>query len=72
MIFTKKVPIPTIAYNPETHKPVIKCYVCTGEQIAGFKDKITGHFTEIMLITSGDDIDQFMEMYDLCAISKEY
>lgn len=29
-------------------------------------------FTEVMLIKNGHDLDEFMEMYDLSAVSKEY
>lgn len=68
----KKVSTPIIEYDPEKQRAVLKCSICNGEQVAGFKDKQTGHFTEVMLIKSGQDLDSFMEMYDLSAISKEY
>ena len=68
----KKEPVPIIEYNPETQRPVLKCAICNGEQVAGFKDKQTGHFTEVMLIRNGLDLDAFMEMYDLSEVSKEY
>ena len=68
----KKESIPVIEYNPEKQRPVLKCSICNGEQVAGFKDKQTGHFTEVMLIRNGQDLDVFMEMYDLSAVSKEY
>lgn len=61
-----------IQFHPETHKPILKCSICTGEQMAGFKDINTGAFTEVMLIKDGKDFDRFMEMYDLAAITKEY
>lgn len=51
---------------------VLKCSICTGEQVAGFKDIYTGHFDEIMLIRDTADLDTFMEMYDVATISKEY
>ena len=51
---------------------MLKCSFCNGEQVAGFKDIHTGKFEEIMLIRNGQDLDQFMEMYDLTTISKEY
>ena len=51
---------------------VLKCSICTGEQVAGFKDIHTGHFDEIMLIRNAADLDAFMEMYDVAAISREY
>lgn len=68
----KKESIPAIEYNPENQRPVLKCSICNGEQVAGFKDKQTGHFTEVMLIRNGQDLDVFMEMYDLSAVAKEY
>ena len=40
--------------------------------MAGFKDIHTGHFDEIMLIRDAADLDTFMEMYDVAAITKEY
>lgn len=68
----KKISEPIIEYNPEKQRAVLKCSSCNGEQVAGFKDKQTGHFTEVMLIKDGRDLDLFMETYDLVAISKEY
>ena len=68
----KKISTPVIEYNPEKQRAVLKCSICNGEQVVGFKDKQTGHFTEVMLIKNGQDLDAFMEMYDLPAISKEY
>ena len=59
-------------YDPEKQRAVLKCSICNGEQVAGFKDKQTGRFTEVMLINYGQDLDAFMEMYDLSAVTKEY
>lgn len=53
-------------------KAVLHCSICTGEQVAGFKDLTTGKFEEVMLIKSGTDLDEFMEMYDVDTITKEY
>jgi len=72
MFGKKKTTIPDVAYNPEKQKAVLKCSICNGEQVAGFKDIETGHFTEVMLIRNGIDLDLFMEKYNLRAISKEY
>lgn len=68
----KKVATPIVEYDPEKQRAVLKCSICNGEQVAGFKDKQTGHFTEVMLIKNGHDLDMFLEMYDLAAVSKEY
>lgn len=61
-----------IEYDTTNKKAVLKCSICTGEQVAGFKDIHTGHFDEIMLIRNAADLDAFMEMYDVAAISREY
>ena len=71
-MFRKKVK--KQSYDRDTMKPVIKASICTGEQVAGFKDLHTGKFTEVMLIKSNSDIDEFMEMYDIAVaeITKEW
>lgn len=37
-------------YDREHLKPVIRASICTGEQVAGFKDLRTGKIEEVMLI----------------------
>lgn len=72
-LFTKKkVSKSVIEYDPEKQRAVLKCSICNGEQVAGFKDKQTGYFTEVMLIKDGKDLDVFMETYDLASVTKEY
>ncbi len=70
-MFSKKTRVKR-EYDKEYQRPILKCSICTGEQVAGFKDIHTGKFEEIMLIRDGRDLDTFMEMYDISAISKEY
>ncbi|MBD5493643.1 MAG: aspartate dehydrogenase [Lachnospiraceae bacterium] len=59
-------------YDKENWKPVIKCSICNGEQVAGFKDIHSGKFEEIMLIKDDNDLRTFMERYRLTDICKEY
>ncbi len=59
-------------YDKANKKAVLRCSICTGEQVAGFKDLVTGHFEEIMLIKDPKDLDEFMDTYDVSAITKEY
>ncbi len=59
-------------YDKEKYRAVLRCSICTGEQVAGFKDIHTGHFEEVMLIRNSRDLDEFMDMYDVSAIVKEY
>ena len=47
--------------------------ICTGEQVAGFKDIQTGKLEEIMLIKSPKDLDDFKNTYGITEeIEKEY
>lgn len=59
-------------YDRENLRPVLKCSICNGEQVAGFKNIHTGKFEEITLIRDGNDLNKFMEMYDLDTVTKEY
>ncbi len=53
------------SYDHENKKPVIRASICTGEQVAGFKDLHTGAFEEIMLIRNNDDLLAFKERYGI-------
>lgn len=61
-----------LTYDRETQKPVIRCSICTGEQVAGFKDIRTGKFTDICLIRNETDLQEFKEMYGITDIGKEF
>ena len=71
-LFRRKAQASWVTYNPETQKSVIKCSICNGEQVAGFKNKSTGEFVEVMLIRNQNDLDSFKKMYNLDEVSKEY
>lgn len=62
----------TKSYDRENLRPVLKCSICNGEQVAGFKDIRTGKFQEIMLIRDEAELALFMKMYDIDTIPKEY
>ncbi len=67
-LFKKKIVKKT--YDREQMKPVICASICTGEEVAGFKD-IT--IEEIMLIRSPEDLEKFKEIYEITEeIAKEY
>jgi hypothetical protein len=70
MIFPRK--IKKLSYDRETQIPVLHCSICTGEQVAGFKDIHTGKFTEVTVIRTPQDLDLFMKTYDIQTITKEY
>ena len=68
----KKRKMPAQLYDPQKQKAVIHCSICTGEQVAGFKDIATGHFEEVMVIRNDGDLKAFKEMYGITEILKEY
>lgn len=61
-------------YDRENEIPVIRSSICTGEQVAGFKDKKTGHFEEVMLLKNGEDREIFIRTYGIepSEIKKEW
>lgn len=72
MFGKKKREMTLIPYDPQTMKAVLRCSICTGEQVAGFKELATGKFTEVMLIKDNRQLQDFMKMYGLTNVSKEY
>ena len=61
------------SYDRENQKPILKCSICNGEQVAGFKDIHTGKFEEVMLIKNENNLSDFKEMYGIVEnIEKEY
>ena len=63
MLFRKQKE--TQHYDKTALEPVIRASICTGEQVAGFRDLKTGHFTEVMLIRNGSDLDSFKKKYGI-------
>lgn len=61
-----------IKFDPETQYAVIRSSICTGEKVAGFKDKTNGHFTEVMLIRGPEDEKAFKESYGIESVRVEY
>ena len=72
MMFWKKRKEVRVSYNPEQQVPVVKCSICTGEQVAGLKDISTGKFQEVMLIAGKEDLDAFCKRYGVDEVKKEY
>lgn len=70
-LFSKKKIVHS--YDKDSKRPVIKASICTGEQVAGFKDIHTGKIEEVMLIKNQAELDVFKKMYGIDGeIEKEY
>lgn len=52
-------------YNKEGKIPVIRSSICTGEQVAGFKDPVSGKFDDLMLIRDSGDLAAFLSQYQV-------
>ena len=61
-----------IEFDPDKQYAVIRSSICTGEKVAGFKNKDDGHFTEVMLIKSPSDEIIFRDTFNLTEIKTEY
>ena len=47
--------------DPDVSEPVLRCSICTGEQVLCARDRQTGQITELMLIRVPSDLDEFCE-----------
>ena len=65
MFGRKKKRIEKKSYDRENMKPILHASICTGETVAGFKNRQTGKFEEVMLIKSEADKELFKKIYDI-------
>ena len=64
MLFKKeKRSIPS--YPPEKYEPVIRCSICTGEQVACMRSRDTGKLHEVMLRKTEKELQDFCNLYSL-------
>ena len=59
MLGRKKKTLTKLEYDRENHRPILRCSICTGEQVAGFKNIHTG-FEEVV---SEVGVDTLREEY---------
>lgn len=71
-MFRKKKQVQIASYDNENQIPVLKCSICNGEQVAGFRDVRTGKFEEVMFIRNDSDLNEFKMKYGVETIRKEY
>ncbi len=61
----KANPIQGPRYDTAEKEPVIRCSICTGEQVAGFRNLKTGQFVDVQLIRTAHDLDAFREQWGI-------
>ena len=64
-MFGKRKKLTEMPYDKSGKIPVIRSSICTGEQVAGFKDSVSGKFEELMLIRDGKDLSEFLHRYQV-------
>lgn len=55
-LFKKKE---AVLYPPEQYEPLLKCSICTGEQVACLRDRATGKLREVTLVRDQADLEAF-------------
>ena len=68
----KQKETPVVKYDPAQQRAVIRCSICTGEQVAGFQDVRSGKFEEVMLIRDQADLLHFKQQYNVDEVTKIY
>lgn len=64
-MFGRKRRQAAIPYDKTGKLPMIRSSICTGEQVAGFKDPVSGKFQELMLIRNDKDLQEFLARYQV-------
>ena len=72
MFGRKKKRVETKTYDAAVCKPVLKCSICTGVQVAGVQDLKTGRFEEVQLIRNEQELQAFLDTYGLREIEIIY
>ncbi len=67
MPFFKKQKPQAPVFPPEQYEPVLRCSICTGEQVACMRDRSTGQLRELMLIRTPSDLEDFCRTYQVRA-----
>ena len=65
---TKETPKPP--FDPAVEEAAIRCSICTGEQVAGFRNKTTGHFREVALLRNPKDLEDFKKDFGVSDCKK--
>ena len=64
-LFSRKKKTAPAAGKPLPGTPAIRCSICTGEQVAGFRHPEPGRFEEVMLLRTPRDLEVFRSVYGI-------
>ncbi len=63
--WNKKKKIEKEEYDRSQYTPAIRSSICTGEKTGGLIRNATGEFSDRMLIRTDEDMENFLEQYDV-------
>ncbi len=63
---------PEPLFDPEQEFPIMRCSICNGERVAGFKNRQTGKFREYGVIRNDKELEEFKKHCGVNDIPKEY
>ena len=63
MFFKRKIEKKT--YDPSIKEPAIRVSICTGEKVAGFINRKSERFEEVILINNEKDLHEFIDTYSI-------
>lgn len=64
-MFGRKKKTEKKSFDREKLSPAMRSSICTGEKVAGFRNKETGKFEEVMMIRNEEDLAEFEETYGI-------
>ena len=65
MIFGRRKKAAVSTYGKNGKVPIIRCSICTGAQVAGFKGPVSGRFEELMLLRDDKDLAEALQRYQV-------
>ncbi len=71
-MFGRKKQISKLEYDAECKRPVLRCSICTGEQVGCLQNLKTGELEEIMVIRNPQELEQFRKLTGVREIPKIY
>ena len=64
-LFKKNAHASIYPYDPSKEEPFLHANTCNRETVVGFKEKDTGKFHEVMMITSDKELEDFKKTYGI-------
>lgn len=64
-LLKKRTYVSLYPYNPSKEEPFLHANTCNRETVVGFREKDTGKFHEVMMITNDKELEEFKKTYGI-------